>query len=924
MFISATDFIMQCTSFHAVAICTRSRLGLARVAAAWLALAMWSLPVAAGSAYESQNAAYQPHVAIIMCDGTYAEDWEAAHMSSQALVGLAGLIGVPYDTLLLSELLATPDAGYTSIWFAKCQYVAPTRMHGLASFLDSYMAGGGTVLLDGPLEDRSGSAQNRIARDLESILGVAAGGWDDVQGHAVYTTDAAHPIARHAGYAPLAQLTQGVADGTEIVELVDDGAPGSAVLLELVPTDRGRRHPYLVVAEPPGGGRVAGISGYGGYLGAASCFRNDRPSGFFDNQLLPYLIETALWLVGPADEPFVGLQLSHAPVTAIGRLDGDWSDEREATRRTFEYLVDMARASGIATAYGIVSEFAPASGWDLFRELGWQLEAVGGAIGSHSASHPYDMSETLTPPDWTREIVDSLRVIRGALTDAGFAPAVDVFINPGNTIRVGDYGRFFADISLYLSHGFEVFTPYSSGVMGFGLPAGVPPRPVVNNTPVPDFQWLYLDGWVYTVDQAADFQSRILGYYQDTVGRGVLYNQMWHDYAIGGDEEPVHFPDTDSRRPLFDANRVHFVGERVYAPSIRELTGKMHLAHGVRLSSRVDGDHLIARLDFSAVQGHLAHVAGMGLRVNHAERPIAAVTVNGAPHAGFSADTVILPPAREPVLEITIDLGPAGSRAAPRLTYLSKPLAGVLQEGDALEVALAQPGQHTKFCVEAPARTVVLHADTYTRQRQDTNADTGTGAGRFCGHLRQGSAASVLMTQELDTGVYALQLAAAERGIEHVTRTATGVQLAVAAGDAGVLTFESAAAPVAVTVDGMAIEPMALSDGALGFALEIPASAQGSVVEVVLSDCADEDADGATVCAGDCDDGDPARTGPCPAEPPNSPAPPDGDGMDMPPAAPGGCGCQAGGSERGGAASVLLIGLAVLWARRRESLRTGR
>lgn len=913
MSISATDFIMQCTRIHTVETCIRSRLRLARVAAAVVAiglvLAMWGIPVAAAQAHGARAAAYEPHVAIVMCDGTYAEEWDVAHMSSQALVGLAGLIGVPYDTLLLSELLAVPDADYTSIWFSTCQHVRHAHMPGLVSFLDSYLAGGGTVLLDGPLEAGAGSAQYGIARDLESILGVAGDGWVSARGHAIYTTDAAHAIARHAGHAPFAQLTQGVGDGTELVGLVDDGAPGSAVLLELVPADGDERHPYLVVAEPPGGGRVAAISGYGGYLGAATCFRNDTPSGFFDNQLLPYLVETALWLVGPEDEPFVGLQLSHAPVTAIGRLDGDWSTEREATRRTFEYLVDMGRVTGIATAYGIVSDFAPVAGWDVFRDHGWQLEAVGGAVGSHSASHPDDMSATLTAPAWMRETAGSLGVIRAALTGDGFAPAVDVFINPGNTIRIGDYGLFFADVSLYLTHGFEVFTPYASGVMGFGLPAGVPPRPVVNNTPVPDFQWLYLDEWVYSVDQAADFQARILGYYQHTVGRGVLYNQMWHDYSLGGDDAPIHFPDADSLRPLFDVNVAHFMDERVYAPSIRELTGKMHLAHGVRLSSRMDGDRLIARLDFSAVQAHLADVGGMGLRVNHAQQPIAAVTVNGAPHAAFSADTVMLPAARTPVLEVAIDLGPAA--AAPHLTYLSKPLDSVVQDGDALEVTLAQPGQHTRFCVDAPDRTVVLHADTYLRQR--SHAEAGAGADRFCGYLRQGAATSVLTTQALDTGVYALRLTAADRRIEEVTRTATGVRLEVAAGDAGVLTFEYAVAPMAVIVDGKAVETMALAQG---FALDVPASAEGNVVEVMLDGCADADADGVTACDGDCNDADPTLIASCPAEMPDA-----GEPL-VPPTTSDGCGCRAGGGRAGGTASMLLIGLAVLWARRRQTVRT--
>ena len=46
-----------------------------------------------------------PHIAIVQCLDTNDEDWYGSHTSSQALVGLAVLLGVRYDTFSLEDLL---------------------------------------------------------------------------------------------------------------------------------------------------------------------------------------------------------------------------------------------------------------------------------------------------------------------------------------------------------------------------------------------------------------------------------------------------------------------------------------------------------------------------------------------------------------------------------------------------------------------------------------------------------------------------------------------------------------------------------------------------------------------------------------------------------------------------------------------------
>ena len=142
-----------------------------------------------------------------------------------------------------------------------------------------------------------------------------------------------------------------------------------------------------------------------------------------------------------------------------------------------------------------------------------------------------------------------------------------MFINPGDTIAWHDYRRFFRDIRAYFTHGYELSAPYTSGVSGFDLPAGTAPVALFGNTPVPDFHWFYDPTWSFGLAEATELQRRILGYFQRRVGRGALYNQMWHDYGIAG-SPPDHNPEGGPFDAFYDAVRAHFASERVYAPAI--------------------------------------------------------------------------------------------------------------------------------------------------------------------------------------------------------------------------------------------------------------------------------------------------------------------------------------------------------------------
>jgi hypothetical protein len=762
---------------------------------------------------EPARAAYAPRVAIVQCPDSYAIDPFSSDASSQGLVGLAGLVGVPYQTLTLAQLVASDANDLTSIWFSSCPFLTDAHHNALVGFLDAFSATGGSVFLDGPIGTiavRTGGLSYRGMYVIAQILGIGEGDYSGLGPFNIETTEAVHPVSMLAPPGPI--LAANIYQGVDTLIPANPGSADTAVLLELTSTTTGNRLPFLTAVDH-GGGRALGISSYGSWAGVASPFQNDGIRGFYDNHLLPYLLTSLEWLIGEDGAPFVGLQLSHAPITAIGRLDGDWSQVPSAAARTLDYLNGFAQLTGMASVYGIVSEFAEQGGWEPFVGRGATLEFLGGSIGSHSATHNNDMSQTLNSAGWTAEVAGSLATIAARLTAQGFVPDANVFINPGDTILSEDYGQFFDSVAMFMTHGAEDSVPYASGVMGFGLPTGVAPKPVVNNTPIPDFQWLYHPDWVYPVESAAAHQSDILNFYQHTVGRGALYNQMWHDYAIGAQLPPIH-DSAASPMPLYDANLAHFAANPFYAPSIPELIGKLWLAYAVDLVSTASNGTLTVTLDMSALHPSVrTDLAGMGLRVAHTASQISSVKVDGKPYAAFADSTVILPPTAATLINIEIALAQQPS-AEPRMTFISKPFTSIVRDSQSLRAPLRHPGLATRFCLAGPTGLIVLGASRFS-----------TAAGQRCGQLDYGSAVKEVAAALVDTGTDGLTITASDRPILAGKRAGDQVVLELAGGAPGTLTFTAAAMPT-VAVDGIAAVPV---DSAGIFSLPITSTLPVSV-----------------------------------------------------------------------------------------------
>ena len=157
--------------------------------------------------------------------------------------------------------------------------------------------------------------------------------------------------------------------------------------------------------------------------------------------------------------------------------------------------------------------------------------------------------------------------------------------------------------------------------------------------------------------EAAELQRRILGYFQNRVGRGALYNQMWHDYAIAG-SPPDHDPEAGPFDALYDGVRDHFARERIYAPAIDEVIAKLHLAQRSRFTAQWSGDTVTTSLDLSRLLGQRARAPrGHGPAGEPAGRRDRRGRGGRQPHPAFSADTVILPPATGASLVVKVTTG---------------------------------------------------------------------------------------------------------------------------------------------------------------------------------------------------------------------------------------------------------------------------
>ncbi|MBL7121858.1 MAG: hypothetical protein ISS12_07720 [Candidatus Marinimicrobia bacterium] len=423
-------------------------------------------------------------------------------------------------------------------------------------------------------------------------------------------------------------------------------------------------------------------------------------------------------LYGHIDTPFPTPQLSNANLTALIRLDADGSQKLAVQKDATDYLVSAALESGVQTVYAYVADWAARAGWENLAPLANRMEAVGNEIGTHSKTHGVTSNH-----EWENEFSGAQRDIQGGLMKYGSdVGPIDFLINPGNTIPMEYYGEVAQRFSLFMTHGGgEQFVPLGYGNLSW-FTGQYKDMAVLGDSPSPDYQWFYDGTWSYSTAQITAYEETIFDHMFNTVGRGVVFNQMWHDYGITADRD-VEPPRTQSMREngtriindsnvaMYDGIRSKFATSDIYCPSPMDMVNKLRLMANWNFEWSQSENSVTVVLDLSDTIGkELAeYTGGMGINIENTHQYIQSVTINNTPHYAYKDRLVILPNLKPDKNVIELTLGNTRSKV-PHLTYISKRMPSIDRVGTGLEFnTLTKSKARCSLFVNEPG--ILLNAD---------------------------------------------------------------------------------------------------------------------------------------------------------------------------------------------------------------------
>lgn len=653
-----------------------------------------------------------PRLALVISRISFEQKWGVTQMAAHGWGAAANLAGIPYDCFFLEDLAAADLSRHQTLILAQCSYATDAVYAATLTVVKNHLARGGHLIIDGPLAVYDEQAQSRDHAALDSLVGVRYDGFrgDDLCRIRVATTD--HYITRP--FAAEQFLTQHLTGGLNILS-------GGQTLL--VNGDEKRSYPFLS-ALALGKSRMVYVSDFSTWAGAASFFRNVQPQVFYRNELFNVMIRAIHWtFYGEAVTPFPVPQISNAAVTAIVRLDADGSGNLSEQITTINYLSEIARESGVVPLYAWVSSQATKAGWQDLAPYGKKLEEVGGEIGTHSRFHRID--EAMTEERWRDELDGSIQEIEFNTADYGYSIGkVECMINPGNTIQMKDYDQIARRFTFYMTHGFEQDMPLGFGA--FTWYTG-PNRDLalLEDTPSPDYQWFYDPTWSYTTQQITAYQEAIFDHLFERIGRGVVYNQMWHDYSITSQPQYGKSRIVNSKNlAMYDAIRRKFATREIYAPGPIELGHKLRLMAQWDYSWQTEKDKLFLTLDLSRVRLDTLprFTSGMGIALENTDRYIQEVLLDGRPHPAFADRMLILPALDKGRHTFEIRLGDRPA-LRPHLAWLSQ-MAACRQAGDDLTLSV-KTRNRTRFRFAAPQGWALLNADAQQRDPLQENRLSG-------------------------------------------------------------------------------------------------------------------------------------------------------------------------------------------------------
>lgn len=655
--------------------------------------------------------AREAKVAVVMSKTSYGIAESETGSAGKAWTAVANLAGLPYETLFVEDLKEEALDTYSLLVLSQCLYLTDAEYALVDKAVRHFVEAGKGVVVDGPTGLYDHEEEFRKDRTLDTYLGMRYQYDVPMDGFRLRVADNDHFITGpYQADQALSNLL------TASLPVLSVSAPARTLVSV---TNDIHTYPFASILKK-GKGKVAILDGLSAKTCIGTSFKNYDPKGFFPSEVYPLLMRTLQWCQwGDVTTPFPSLLLSDGDITAIIRLDGDGSIYAPSMVQCMDYLIDLAKETGVQSVFSFVSSWATRAGWHFFVDRAKQMQEQGSVIATHTMNHR--LEGLRTEEEFTTQLDGSRQEIRENLSARGFDPGeIRYLINPGNTLAMQQYHQVAKRYDLFMTHGLDQNLEVTYGNMTW-FTDGIQ-LPVIGDSPSPDYQWLYDPTWSHTTAEIANYQNMVLEHYASQIGNGVILDLMWHDYGMSnilyaGPRFISRLPQgtrvfNEDNWELYETTRNFWATHNIYCPEPEELAAKMKFLSNAAYQWRWENGVLVMdiRFDAETFGKYAKYVGGMAVAVNNTAMPIRRVEIDGKPHAAFSDSKVILPCPSDARMTVKVFFDGA---TVPRLEYTSKILKAIAATPEGLEAEVTDRSvARLRFRLTEPS--VVVGASSYT------------------------------------------------------------------------------------------------------------------------------------------------------------------------------------------------------------------